>query len=80
MTGTELSNILNEIPPGPFTVHVAEKTPIEVLHTDFAMFSPNRETLVVYNTKGGMNYIDVAEITRLSRGKQKRHAGRRTAG
>ena len=79
MTGTELRNILNDIPPGPFTVHVAEKTPIEVLHTDYAMTSPNRETLIVYNTKGGMNYIDVAEITRISRGKPKGRPGRRTA-
>lgn len=80
MIGTELSNILNEIPPGPFTLHAAEKTPVEVLHTDFAMFSPNRETLVVYNTKGGINYIDVAEITRVSRRTSKGRTGRRTAG
>ena len=61
----ELKTALRDLPPGPFTVHLKERTPIEALHTDYAMVSPNGLTLNVWDTER-MHWIDVGSITRIT--------------
>lgn len=65
MTSEQLRAMLADLPSGPFTVHVKERTPIEALHPDYAMLSPNGRTLNVYDAEK-MHWIDIESITRLS--------------
>lgn len=64
MSTEELKAALADLPPGPFTVHVKERTPIEALHTDYAMFSPGGSILNVYDAEK-MHWLAVASITRI---------------
>jgi hypothetical protein len=66
MSAEEIKEKLREMPPGPFTVHVAERTPIDVMHADFAMLSPSGRTLMVYDTERRMHHINADSITRIS--------------
>ena len=54
------------IPTGRFTIHLAERNPIEVLHTDYAILSPSRRAMTVYDTDTKFHYIDAAAVTRFS--------------
>jgi len=65
MTSDELKAALADLPPGPFTVHVKERTPIEALHTDYAMLSPGGSILNVYDAEK-MHWPEVASITRIN--------------
>ena len=66
MTAHELQEIFRELPAGTFTLHVAERTPIEVSHTDFAMLSPGGEVLIVWDTERHLHYINAPAITRIA--------------
>ena len=66
MTAEEIKEAFREVPPGPFTIHVAERTPIEVLHTDFAMHSPSGRTLTVYDTERHLHIINADSVTRIT--------------
>jgi len=66
MTAHELQEIFRELPAGPFTVHIAERTPIEVSHTDFAMLSPSGGVLNAWDAEGHYHHIDAASITRIT--------------
>jgi len=66
MTAEEIKEAIRAIPPGSFTIHVAERTPIEVLHTDFAMLSPSGRTLTAYDTERHLHHINADAITRIS--------------
>jgi hypothetical protein len=66
MTAEEIKEAFRTIPAGPFTIHVAERTPIDVLHTDFAMVSPSGRTLVAYDTERHLHYIEADSVTRIS--------------
>ena len=65
MTSGELKAALADLPPGPFTIHLKERTPIEALHTDYAMLSPGGSILNVYDAEK-MHWLEVASITRVS--------------
>ena len=68
MNAHELQNIFRELPTGPFTVHVAERTPIAIAHTDFAMLSPSGGMLTVWDAEGHLHHIDAPAITRITQG------------
>ncbi len=65
MTSEQVKAVLADLPAGPFTVHVKERTPIEALHTDYAMLSPSGRTLNVYDAEK-MHWLDIESITRIS--------------
>jgi hypothetical protein len=64
----ELQNIFRELPDGPFTVHVAERTPIGIAHADFDMLSPSGGLLTVWDIEGQLHHIDASSITRITQG------------
>jgi len=66
MTANELQGIFRELPAGPFTVHIAERTPIEVSHSDFAMLKPDGGVLSVWDTAGLLHHIHAPSITRVT--------------
>ena len=66
MNAHELQNIFHELPAGPFTVHVAERTPIEVTHSDFASIAPGGAVLSAWDTEGHFHFIDAHSITRIT--------------
>lgn len=68
MNAHELEEIFREMPAGPLTVHVAERTPIAIAHTDFAMLSPTGNLLTVWDADGHMHHIGAGAITRISHG------------
>jgi len=65
MTAEELKTALDELPPGPFTVHLSERTPLEALHTDYAMIAPGGHWLNVHDAER-MHWVDVKSIIRIS--------------
>lgn len=65
MTAEELKTALSELPPGPFVIHLSERTPIEALHTDYAMIAPNGHWLNVHDAER-MHWIEVRSIIRIS--------------
>jgi hypothetical protein len=46
---------------------VAERTPIEVPHSDFAAISPTAGLLTVWDVEGHFHYLDASAITRITR-------------
>jgi hypothetical protein len=68
MNANELQEIFRELPVGPFTVHVAERTPIAIAHTDFAMLSPTGGLLTVWDAEGHLHHIGAGAITRITHG------------
>lgn len=66
MTAEEIKEAIRSIPPGSFTIGVAERTPIEVLHTDFAMLSPSGRTRTVWDTERHLRHINADSIKRIS--------------
>lgn len=66
MTAHELQEIFRELPAGSFTVHIAERSPIEVSHSDFAMLSPSGGLLSVWDAEGRLHHIDALAITRIT--------------
>jgi len=66
MTAHELQEIFRELPAGTFTVHVAERTPINVSHNDFAMLKPDGGVLSVWDTEGRLHHIHAPAITRIT--------------
>ena len=65
MTAHELQRIYRELPAGPFTVHIAERTPIEIAHSDFVAIAPDGTGLAAYDAEGWFHHIDTASITRI---------------
>lgn len=68
MNATELEEIFRELPAGPFTVHIAERTPIGILHTDFAAISPTGGLLTVWDAEGHLHHVGAGAITRITHG------------
>jgi hypothetical protein len=66
MTAHELQQIFHELPAGPFVVHVAERTPIEVGHSDFASIAPGGAVLSAWDTASHFHFIDSSSITRIT--------------
>ena len=66
MSADEIREALREMPPGPFTVHLEERTQLEILHTDFAMLSPMGRVLTAYDAERHMHHINTESITRIS--------------
>lgn len=66
MTAHELQEIFRELPAGPFTVHIAERTPIEVSHSDFSSIAPGGAVLSVWDAEGHFHFIDALSITRIT--------------
>ena len=62
----ELQAVFRELPAGPFTVHVAERTPIEVAHSDFASISPDGTVLSTWDVARHFHFIDAHSITRIT--------------
>ena len=62
----EIQEIFRELPTGSFTVHIVERTPIEIPHTDFAMLSPDGGILTVWDAERHLHHIHAASITRIS--------------
>jgi hypothetical protein len=68
MNATELHEVFRELPAGPFTVHVAERTPVEVRHSDFAAISPTGGLLTVWDAEGHLHHLGSGAITRITHG------------
>jgi len=68
MTAHELHEIFRERPPGPFTVHIVERTPIEVAHSDFAALKPDGGVLTVWDASDRLHHIHAPSITRITHG------------
>lgn len=66
MSAHELQEIFRELPPGPFTVHIVERTPIEVAHADFAAIKPDGGVLTVWDIENRLHHIQAASITRIT--------------
>ena len=66
MTAHDLQEIFRQLPAGPLTVHVAERTPIEVSHNDFAMLSPTGGIMNVWDADGRLHYIEAPSIIRIT--------------
>lgn len=66
MTAHELQALFRELPAGPFTIHVAERTPIEVAHSDFASISPDGGMLSTWDLDRHFHFIDALSITRIT--------------
>ena len=66
MIAHELQELFRELPAGVFTVHLAERTPVEVPHSDFASISPSGTVFTVWDTEGHFHWIDAAAITRIT--------------
>jgi hypothetical protein len=66
MTAHELQEIFRQLPAGAFTVHVVERTPIEVAHSDFASVSPGGTVVTVWDTEGHFHFIDALSVTRIA--------------
>ena len=66
MTSHELQEIFRELPAGPFVVHIAERTPLEVTHSDFASIAPGGAVLSVWDAEGHFHFIDALSITRIT--------------
>ncbi len=66
MTSHQLQEIFRELPAGPLTVQVAERTPIEVSHSDFAMISPGGEILTLWDSDGHLHHINAPSVTRIT--------------
>ena len=65
MSADEIRETLREMPPGPFTVHLEERTHLDV-HTDFAMLSPTGRTLTAYDSERHLHHINTDSITRIN--------------
>jgi hypothetical protein len=65
MTAHELQRIYRELPAGSFVVHIAERTPIEVSHSDFASISPDGAVLSAWDAKRWFHHVDAISITRI---------------
>ena len=68
MNALELQEIFRQLPAGPFTVHIVERTPVEVRHSDFAAISPTGGLLTVWDADGHLHHIAAPAITRITRG------------
>ena len=66
MTAHELQELFRELPAGAFTVHVAERTPLSVTHSDYASISPGGAVLSVWDAEGHFHFIDAHSITRIT--------------
>lgn len=66
MTPPELQDIFRKMPAGAFTVHVIERTPIGVAHSDFASISPRGAALSVWDIEHHFHHIDAHSITRIA--------------
>ena len=66
MSSDEIREALREMRSGPFTLHLEERTQLEVLHSDFAMLSPTGRTLTVYDAERHMHHINTDSITRIT--------------
>lgn len=66
MSPLEFTTVLRQLPAGPFTLHVAERTTIEISHSDFAMLSPDTGILNVSDVNGSEHWIDTFAITRVA--------------
>ncbi|HYR57399.1 MAG TPA: hypothetical protein VEO95_02170, partial [Chthoniobacteraceae bacterium] len=58
--------VFRELPAGPFIVHITERTPIEVKHSDFAAISPDGGVLTAWDSDGWLHHIDAFSITRIA--------------
>lgn len=45
MNAEQIREALGEVLTGPFTVHLEQRTQLELLHADFATLSPTGRTL-----------------------------------
>jgi hypothetical protein len=66
MSARELQELFRQLPAGPFTVHVIERTPIEVAHSDFASISPDGGVLSTWDVDRHFHFIDAHSITRIT--------------
>jgi hypothetical protein len=66
MTAPELQQIFRELPAGPFVVHVSERTPIEVAHSDFASIAPGGAVLSAWDTAKAISILSMRPRSRAS--------------
>ena len=66
MTAKELQAIFRELPAGAFTIHIIERTPIEVAHSDFAALKPDGGVLTVWDAEDHLHHIHAPSITRIT--------------
>ncbi len=66
MTARAIQELLHAAPFRPFTVHIAEQTPMHVPHSDFAMLSGDKRLLVLTTEDGGLRLIDVVLISSIA--------------
>lgn len=65
MIAQELLTIFRALPPGPFTVHVADKPAIEVVHKIHAAPDPTGAHLKMWDRSGELHRVNVEAITRI---------------
>jgi hypothetical protein len=63
MTSEDIRDMLRAKPFRPFQLNLADGDSFQVFHPDFAMISPNGETVVAYTRDNQMKMIDVMLIT-----------------
>ena len=62
MTSDDIRDMLRAKPFRPFQLNLADGDSVQVVHPDFAIISPNGETVVAYTRDNHMKMIDVMLI------------------
>ncbi len=67
MNVTEIRNLYSAAPFRPFEIGLTNGTAVRVVHPEFMSFSPDYETVHVYELDGGAKHIDVKLVIALNR-------------
>jgi len=78
MTIQELRKLYDAQPFRPFDMYLADGRKIPVKHPEFAALSPRGDTVVVYQTDGSFDIVDLFLITTLRVNGRKPLRGRRS--
>ncbi|MGH8162971.1 MAG: hypothetical protein ACREP1_01405 [Rhodanobacteraceae bacterium] len=73
----EIRNLYSAMPFRPFDIVLTNGTAVRVAHPEFMSFSPDHETVHVYDLHGGHKYIDVKLVIALERAKNGAHPRKR---
>ena len=61
----EIRKLLHAQPFRPFNIHIADGGRIPVKHEDFVALAPTGREMIVYQSNGDYQVIDVMLVTRL---------------
>jgi len=73
MRPTELRAFLKGEPFRPFDIRLSDGRELDVSHPDFASLAPANWQLVIWQQRGGFDFVDIGSITSLHFGRRNGH-------